>query len=256
MLDRLRVRMGRPKRPRKNDCARWHTAHDLTRYSKRICSQNGEDGIIAEIFRRVPPQTKTFVEFGVEDGRECNTAYLARRCGWSGFYIEADAARFSALERSYAGYPVRALNAKVTRENVVSLFESLGVPKEPDLLSIDIDGNDYWVWEALGAYRPAVTIVEFNLAYPPPAKWVMAYDPAFAWDDTSHFGASLSSLTDLGKRLGYALLGIDCNVVNAFFIRGDLLAASGLPETTPEAVFHFPPRFPTHPYRPGPSLAQ
>jgi hypothetical protein len=255
MFDDLRARAGIPKRARKNDCARWRASTGLNRFEKRIFSQNGEDGLIEAIFACLGTRSKTFVEFGVEDGRECNTALLTRMKGWSGAYIEADPLRFARLERYYRGFPVRTINAKVTRENVARVFASSNVPEEPDLLSIDIDGNDYWVWESLEMYRPLLTIVEFNLAYPPPARWVMEYDPDFVWDDTSYFGASLASLHALGARKGYELVAVDCNMVNAFFVRADLLPAGDLHAVTPEDVFHFPPRFPSHPYRPGPSVA-
>jgi len=256
MVDGLRRRLGLGRRPRKNDCPLWRTGESvLNRHERRLFSQNGEDGILEAIFERVKPLSQTFVEFGVEDGSECNTAYLVRNKRWSGYFIEGDPVKYRALERNYRRYSrVKTANEMITAENIVPIFERLGVPLEFDLLSIDIDGNDYWVWRALKGYRPRVVSIEFNLAFPPPTRWVMAYNPDHRWDDTSYFGASLSSLCALGEKMGYAFLTMDCNAVNAFFLRKDLLADSGLESPRPEEVFHFPPSFPRHPYRAGRSV--
>ena len=257
-LARLRQRFGLPKPLRKNDCLperRPGGPSGINRFERRYYSQNGEDGILAEIFRQIGG-TKFFVEFGVEDGLECNAANLARRFGWSGLMMEADEHRFAALQHNYRNFPkIRPARATITAENVTRLFEQHGVPREFDLLSVDIDGNDYWVWKALlGEYRPRVCVVECNPNFPPPALWVMTYDPSFRWDDTTYYGASLSSLVALGSGAGYAFVGTDCNVVNAFFVRRDVLPAT-LVEVKPEDVYHFPPSFPRHPYRSGPYVA-
>jgi hypothetical protein len=258
-LARLRQRLGFPKPLRKNDCVperRPGGATGINRFERRYYSQNGEDGILAEIFRRIGGGSKFFVEFGVEDGLECNTAYLARRLGWSGVMMEADERRFAELRKNYRRFPkVRTVQAMVTSENASRSFSDAAIPREFDLLSIDIDGNDYWVWKALLAeYHPRVCVVEFNANYPPPALWVIKYDSSFRWDDTTYFGASLSSMVALGDANGYAFVGADCNLVNAFFVRCDVLA-NGLEEVRPEDVYHYPPSFPRHPYRAGPSLA-
>ena len=243
------------KRRRKSDCREQRG--QLAVYEWRVSSQNGEDGIIAEIFRRIGPGKRTLVEIGVEDGRQCNTALLVQRAKWGGWMIEADAARAAALARNYHRYRkrLRTVERAVDAENVVPLFEELGVPHEFDLLSIDVDGNDYWIWKALGEYRPRVVTIEFNIAYPPPARWVIAYNPRHRFNDTSYYGASLTSMVELGKDLGYTFIGINCNVVNAFFIRNDVLPASRFEAAQPEDVYHYPPTFPWHPYSSGPSVS-
>ena len=257
-LARLKQRLGFEKPLRKNDCLpknRPGGASGINRFERRYYSQNGEDGILAELFRQIGGE-KFFVEFGVENGLECNTAYLARRLGWSGVMMEADERRFEELRKNYRRFPkIRTVRALVTVENASRMFSEAGIPREFDLLSIDIDGNDYWVWKTLlTEYTPRVCVVEFNANYPPPALWVLEYDSAFRWDDTTYFGASLSSLTALGESAGYALVGTDCNLVNAFFVRRDVMP-SGIAEIRPEDAYHFPPSFPRHPYRAGPSLA-
>jgi hypothetical protein len=89
------------------------------------------------------------------------------------------------------------------------------------LLSIDIDGNDYWIWKALQQYKPRVVVIEYNAMFPPPVRWVQKYEAAFAGDGTSHYGASLESLELLGAALGYRLVGCTLGGVNAFFVRDD-----------------------------------
>src|SRR6185437_13950018 len=117
---------------------------------------------------------------------------------------------YQALTATYAGiHRVRPANAYVTVENIAELFRANGVPAEPDLLSIDVDGNDYWLWEALEAYRPRVVVMEYNAAHVPPDRWVLPYDPDHRWAGDDVYGASLAALEELGKRKGYALLGTD-----------------------------------------------
>ena len=226
----------------------------LNAYEKKISSQNGEDGIIEELFARLRVDNPFFVEFGAEQGVECNTAQLARTFGWQGVMIEGGDDSFAALQSNYAALPsVRCVHALVTRENIASVFAANDVPQDLDLLSIDVDGNDYYLWEALAEYRARVVIIEINPAFPPPQRWVMAYNPDHTWQHDDYYGASLASLTALGNRLGYALLGIDSHVVNAFFIRRELLDVAGFPERKPEDIYHAPPV--DQPHRDGPSLA-
>jgi hypothetical protein len=230
--------------------------HQLRPFEQSVFSQQGEDGILKEIFFRVGAGSRFFVELGVEDGSECNTAFLASCYRWGGVYIEANGSDAARLRERWEGRSdITVRQAFVTAENVATLLAECGVPKELDLLSIDIDGNDYWIWKALSDYQPRVLLIEYNAAYPPPRRWVMAYQPSHHWDKTTYFGASLSSLQDLGSRLGYALLGTDSRGVNAFFLRRDLVSQSGLSEISAEEAYH-PPRYGLlalrHPFRSGP----
>lgn len=227
-------------------------------YEKKIHSQNGEDGIIEELFSRIGTTNKFFVEFGVQDGLECNSAYLSLFKNWSGLMIEGNAANYEKLRANFFAYPaVKTAHQFITRDNIVSIFRSMHVPVTFDLLSIDIDGNDYWVWEALSEYKPRVVVIEYNASFPPPKKMVVQYNPNFAWDGTSYYGASLTSLSELGKKLGYSLIGTDARGVNSFFIRSDLIAASRFPALSPEQAYHAPSYGPYkggHPWRDGPYL--
>ena len=207
---------------------RYGDAPDLTASELRVFSQNGEDGVIAEILRRIGTGGGGFVEFGIQDGTEGNTVFLAQVLGWSGVYLEADDASFAALERRYSANPrVRTLHAAVEPDTVEGLFARAGVPEEPDIVSIDVDGNDYWIWRALTAFRPRLVIVEYNGAFDPASRRVMPYTPGFRWDGTSAYGSSLGALEELGAEKGYRLVHTELAGVNAFFAREDL--AGGLP---------------------------
>lgn len=242
----------RQRKPRKKDCLPEKTgrARGLNAYEARYYSQNGEDGIIAEIFRRIGTTNKFFAEIGVEDGSECNTANLLRHEDWSGILVEGESERAQRLRERFRQFPrVKTVRAYVTVANVVDLFEAAEVPDEPDLLSVDVDGNDYWILQRLlGRYRPRVVIAETNPFYPPPALFVMPYNAEHRWDDTTYFGASLSSMVDLLAKSGYAFVAVECNVVNAFFVRRDEFPKLGFPEAKPEEVYHFTPSFPGRRY--------
>lgn len=230
----------------------------ITFYEKKVYSQNGEDGIIEEVFARIGTTNRFFVEFGVEGGLECLTRNLMVHHGWKGLLMEGSAPHFQLLMANTASYPdVIASHQFVTRDNIAILFQQFGVPEEFDFLAIDIDGNDYWVWQALSAYKPRLVVIEYNASYPPPKKMVIPYQEDFAWDGMSYFGASLTSLEGLGRKLGYSLIGTDTNGVNAFFLRGDLVPHAGFPALSAEKAYH-PPRYGPdqggHPHRSGPYL--
>jgi hypothetical protein len=217
--------------PALGELARRHASEppDLTAYELRVFSQNGEDGVLAEILRRIGVAGRTFAEFGVGDGTEGNTVFLAQVLGWSGAYMESDDGAYAALERRFAGNRrVTTLHAAVEPDTVEALFERAGVAQETDLLSIDVDGNDYWIWRALERFRPRVVVIEYNGALDVREPRVMPYTPGFAWDGTTGYGASLAALEELGAEKGYRLVHTELAGVNAFFVRSDL--AGGLPE--------------------------
>ncbi|HEV2037210.1 MAG TPA: hypothetical protein VGQ96_01285 [Candidatus Eremiobacteraceae bacterium] len=218
---------------------------DINDYDEKVYSQNGEDGILRRIFSTIGTHGKYAVEFGVGDGQECNSAHLVRDCGWFGLMMDGDPECYRRLKSSYAAFPdVKVYNRFITAENIGHVFEENSVPARFDLLSIDIDGNDYWVWRALTGYRPRVVTIEYNAAHPPPELWVMEYNPDHRWDLTWYFGASLTSLWLLGRSLGYALIGTDRHGVNAFFIAREELSGRlpglGFSEVTPEHAYHAP----------------
>jgi len=212
----------------------------LLRYSFQVCSQSGEDGIIQEIFRRIGTTDRTFVEVGIGDGSENNTAFLLSQC-WTGFWIDGNHAFLTRLEarKDLPESILRRVASMVTRENIAPLFSQMGVPPEFDLLSLDIDQNTLHVWEALGAFRPRVVVVEYNGAVPPEIEWKVNYAADRVWDGTDNFGASLKAFEVLGRRMGYLLVGCEYVGANAFFVREDLVGEKFVGPFTAE--HHFEP---------------
>lgn len=195
-------------------------------YEFKSYSQFGEDGAIQEVFRRIGTTNKQFVEFGVERGLENNTAYLLLS-GWSGVWIEPVADYVAEITRGYTNLMGRGrltvIHDHVTVNNVETLFQRAAVPTEPDLLSIDIDSNDYWVWQRITNYHPRVVILEYNATFPPPTEWIMPHSPTYRWNGTVNFGASLQSMTVLSQQKGYSLVGCTLGGSNAIFVRDDLV---------------------------------
>lgn len=228
---------------------------NINEHEKKIYSQNGEDGIIEFIFTQIGTTNKFSVEFGVGNGFECNTVYLLEKKGWKGIMMDYGADQdiqwkgvmkkawynrklglianirkdlaflkkiISRTKRSRC-FHLDIKSEKVTAENIQNLFQKYNVPKNFDLLSIDIDYNDYWVWKAITDYSPRVVIIEYNSSVIPTESKVVPYDPEAKWDGTNYFGASLLALKNLGLTKGYTLVGCDNAGVNAFFCKSNLL---------------------------------
>ncbi len=224
---------------------RYSDPQRLARFEHQVYSQNGEDGILAEIFRRIGVSTRYFVEIGVGDGLENNTVYLLSR-GWAGIWMEGSSKSAAVIRRNLnrliGSKKLTLIESFITRENVSSLLEQAGVPADIDLLSIDIDRNTFYIWEALADYKPRVVVVEYNAIMPPELDWKVQYRADQWYDGSLYFGASLKAFEILGGRLGYSLVGCDLCGVNAFFVRNDL---AGNHFTAPfSAENHYePPRY-------------
>ena len=202
----------------------------LDRYGYKVYSQNDEDGMIQEIFKRIGTTNKIFVEFGVQDGIESNCHFLLFS-GWKGLWIEGNEKHFNTLQAFFtkpiSSKQLTTVNAFITKENINDLIkEDGGISGEIDLLSIDIDGNDYWVWEEINCINPRAIIIEYNAKFPPPCEWIMEYNSNHTWDGSDKHGASLKSLELLGNKRGYRLVGTNLSGVNAFFVKKEL--AEGL----------------------------
>lgn len=197
----------------------------LEQYGYKVYSQNDEDGIIEEIFHRIGVTNKKFVEFGVENGLECNSHYLIYK-NWSGLWIEGSEENYNDILLKFkpviAGKFLDVQNAFITRDNINKIINDSGIKGEIDLLSIDVDGNDYYIWESINVVNPRVVIIEYNAKFSPDVEWIMAYNTNHLWDGSDWHGASLKSLEILGNRLGYQLVGTNINGANAFFVRNDL----------------------------------
>ena len=212
----------------------------LHRYEHQVCSQNGEDGIIAEIFRRIGETDRTFVEIGCGGNGANNTSHL-HTCGWQGFWVDADPAAGRLLRAARGVTRIRFRAAMVSKENIASLLAEMNVPDEFDFLSIDVDQNTYHVWAALRGYRPRVAVIEYNAVFPPGIDWKVVHDASAIWDGSINNGASLTALENLGREMGYSLVHCDTVGVNAFFVRSDL--AAGKFAAPFDAATHYePPR--------------
>lgn len=209
----------------------------------KIFSKNGGDGLLLYIFSKVGCTNRTFVEIGVEDGRECNTANLSLNFGWQGLLVDGNKEWIESAKLFYKeklgklSGKVKAAACMVTAENINQLFLDNGMKGEIDLLSIDIDGNDYWVWKAVNAVNPRVIVAEYNSAFGL-RSITMKYNPDFYLKAGSfYFGASLAALTKLFKEKGYILVGCDCYGHDAFFVRKDV-AQGKMVELTPDEAFY------------------
>jgi len=208
----------------------------LQAHENKVYSQNGEDGILEFIFQNIGTTNKYYVEFGVEDGHECNTRYLREKLNFHGLLMDS-------------GAPNSDINLQqefIKTSTIRSLFEKYEVPREPDLLSIDIDSTDLWIWRKLCGgkqpYRPRVVVLEYNMNYAMYEYWTNPDDPTVFWEADGMFGASLSALHLAGRQLGYTLIYTDKNSVNAFFLRDDLPGVEQYRSMLPLEAIHRPAR--------------
>lgn len=224
---------------------RYANPKSLLPSQAQMYSQNGEDGIIAEIFRRIGTTNRYFVEIGTETGVECNTRLLLE-AGWSGTWIEGNTACQPEIEEHFSEWlkpgKLQVINAFVTRENINQILKDAKIPIDLDLFSLDIDINTHHVFDALTEIKPRVICVEYNSSIPPSVDFGVPYDPDGQWDDTNYFGAGLKTFEQISERLGYNLVGCDYLGINAFFVRKDLCGDRFLSPFTAE--FHYePPRY-------------
>lgn len=210
----------------------------LHAFEHQVCSQNGEDGVLTEIFRRIGSGGRVFAEVGIGDGVENNTAFL-HSLGWTGYWFDGEAPRCPVLTTDTG---LRFEQAFVDRENIGPLFSKAGVPRDLDLLSLDIDQNTYFAWQGLRAWKPRVIVVEYNASVPASVDWCCSYDPKRTWDGSANYGASLKAFEILGRELGYTLVHAEILGANGFFVRDDLVV--GHFNGPFDAETHYePPRF-------------
>ncbi len=212
----------------------------LERYGYKAWSQQDEDGIIAEIFRRIGVVHRSFVEFGAGNGSENNTIMLLTQ-GWRGLWVEGDSNNAASIGLHFDPLVQASLlhlsNAFVTRDNAEGIVAAAGLGTEIDLLSIDLDGNDYHVWKSLDQVNPRVVVIEYNARFRPPTDWVMPYDEKHAWDGSDCFGASLCAFDRLARTKGYRLVGCNLTGANAFFVRADLARDLFFDPASPQLLF-------------------
>lgn len=220
---------------------------DINKHELKIFSQFGEDGIIDFLVKKTEIKSKYFIEFGVEDYNESNTKFLLEARNWAGEIYETNKEHINNIKNQdlYWRYNLSVKNVFVTKKNInllVKNFLEKNNINQLGLLSIDIDGVDYWIWKELTVTNPEIVIIEYNARLGYEKSIVVPYEENFQRLKKHHssiyFGASLNALYKLGIEKGYSLVGTNLNGSNAFFIKKDLIKKSGLLELKPFECFN------------------
>lgn len=206
---------------------------------KRFFSQHSEDGITLDLLARIGAGNPLFVEFGAGASLQTNTMILAHGFGWRGLWIERDAAHCDSLRSQLAKTALRnnaivVENEHLTAENIDDvLFDFFSPIRNIGVMSIDVDGNDYWLWKAVESIKPRLVIIEYNASLGPDVSKTIPCNPNHVWDRTAFHGASLKALCKLGDVKGYDLVAVEPSGVNAYFALKD----SSLIPLDPVAAF-------------------
>jgi hypothetical protein len=234
-INRIQEALGRIEKRQSAEAA------DVRQGEFRVFSQWGEDGIIQYLLTHVAIDRRVFVEFGVENYTESNTRFLLSNDQWAGLVIDGSIENIDYIRRDpiYWATNLKAERAFVTKDNINDLLASNGIAGDIGLLSVDVDGNDYWIWQAIDTISARIVICEYNSQFGPAAEVTTPYDPAFV-RDTAHFskiyyGASIGALCSLAIRKGYSLVGSNSAGNNAFFVRNDVLGS--LPVLSPQQAY-------------------
>ena len=204
------------------------TYKDINDYEFKIFSQFGEDGIIQHIVNNIKIENKSFVEFGVENYTEANTKFLLESNNWKGLILDSSKEFIQNIknESFYWKFDIVAHHSFINCENINNILEKNKFTGNIGLLSIDVDGNDYWIWKSINIIDPDIVIIEYNARYGSKKSITIPYDPKFVRGKNDHFlysGASLNALVKLGKSKGYDLVCTTKNGSNAFFVKTHLL---------------------------------
>ena len=236
-VDQLQQAMGRIELRQQQQ----NPSTDLRDHEFQVSSQWGEDGIIQYLIRHIEIPSKFFVEFGVQNYTESNTRFLLQHNNWSGLVIDASAEHIDYIRRDpiYWRHNLKADCAFIDRDNINDLLERNSVCGDIGLLSIDIDGNDYWVWDAIRVIQPRIVVCEYNSLFGSRRAVTVPYDQHFerhqAHFSGGYFGASIAALNHLAQLKGYSLVGANGIGINAFFVRKDVIGR--LPALSPQQAY-------------------
>ena len=213
----------------------------LGRFSNNVFSQFGEDGVLKRIFEILPASNKWCVEFGAWDGKYLSNCYnLLANSGWKGVMIEANKTKFQELKKNYEGNTnVHLINRFVSfdGDNILdNILSTTPIPRDFDLLSIDIDGNDYYIWESVAKYSPKVVAIEFNPTIPSDVEFVQNKDIKL------NQGGSILSVTKLGRSKGYELVAT--TYCNAIFVKKEYFHLFGIENNDPGILWDMEPEAP------------
>ena len=217
---------------------------ELEKSEKSFFSQHGEDGVLEYLFNRIPVEHSYIVEFGAYDGIcMSNSRFWIKKKGWSAYLVEADNRFYKKLSKLYrVDDNVTYQKAMIDEDNINRLFKEAGVPENFEILSIDIDSIDYYVWEALTMFMPKVVMIEYNSSIPPDEEYVVSREKVFDLAGTEKEGASVLSFYKLGKAKGYNLVYGELSGANLFFVHDAYMKYLDFPEIKPDDVYQ-PPQF-------------
>lgn len=194
----------------------------------QVFSQRGEDGVIQYLINQIDIPNKIFVEFGVETYTESNTRFLLINNNWSGLIIDGskDNINFIKSDYIYWKYDITAVESFITRNNINKIISEYTKIADIGILSVDIDGNDYWIWKEIDCIKPRIVICEYNSAFGNNKKVTVPYKDEFVRRNEHYsdlyFGASLAAFCELAEEKGYDFIGTTSAGVNAYFVRKDL----------------------------------
>lgn len=207
----------------------YQNVQDFSEIEFSVFSQIGDDGIIQYLIHTIEIENKFFIEFGVQNYIESNTRFLLINDNWTGVIYDGSKANIDFIQNDYYywKYNLKARNLFITAENINEAFLADGVPKEPGILHIDIDGNDYWIWKAIQVINPVIVIMEYNSGFGNERTITVPYHASFerynAHFSGLYFGASLGAVCMLAKEKGYSFIGSNSYGNNAYFVRNDKL---------------------------------
>ncbi len=205
------------------------SSKNLKDYEFKVFSQWGEDGIIQHLVQSIEIKNKTFIEFGIEDFSESNCRFLMMKNNWQGFVIDGSETNIQKLKNAYFywKYHLEATDRFITKDNIEDILATSGFDEDLGILSVDLDGNDFFILEAITKFKPRILICEYNAVFGMNRKITTPYKSDFrrtvAHYSNLYFGASLAAMTYLADKKGYALVGTNSHGVNAFYVRKDLL---------------------------------
>ncbi len=210
-------------------------------YEFKVFSQWGDDGIIQHLVEKVDIENDIFVEFGVENYTESNTRFLLQNNNWRGLVLDGSEENISFIKNDpiYWKHNLKAEHAFVTVDNINDVISKNGINGDIGLLSIDIDGNDFWIWNAIDSISPRIVVCEYNSHFGDTLKVSIPYEPSFSRSvkhfSNIYYGTSISALDFLANKKGYSLVGSNLAGNNAFFIRNDL--SSSFEVLTPKQAY-------------------
>jgi len=197
----------------------------------QVFSQRGEDGVIQYLISKIEIPNKIFVEFGVESYTESNTRFLLMNNNWRGMVLDGSEKNINFIKKDfiYWKYDITAVKSFITKDNINDLISNYTKIKDIGLLSVDIDGNDYWVWEAINCINPRIVVCEYNSVFGAEKKLSIPYKEDFVKSNSHfsemYFGSSLAAFCDLAEKKGYQFVGTTSAGVNAYFVRNDVAGA-------------------------------